>query len=266
MKLHAERQGHGPDLVLLHGWGVNSGVWEAVLPSLTLHFCVTRVDLPGHGASRALSMPAELDALADQVLTVAPAAAVWLGWSLGGLVCLRIALRAPARVRALLLSNTTPRFTRAPDWPHAMPAAQLAAFATELSQDFAGTLHRFLALQVLGDEHARTTLRVLHACVSARGEPDAASLAAGLALLHDSDVRNDLPRVIAPTLVLSGAYDRLTPPQAGVELARMMPDASCISLPRAGHAPFISHPAGFVRALHAFLDSRFPAEVLRRVE
>ncbi|HET7922881.1 MAG TPA: pimeloyl-ACP methyl ester esterase BioH [Gammaproteobacteria bacterium] len=254
MTLHVETLGRGPALVLVHGWGVNSGVWQALLPQLMSRYRVTCVDLPGHGESRALPMPATLAALAAQVSAAVPAEAVWLGWSLGGLVSLRAALDFPGRLRGLVLSNTTARFCSAPDWPHAMPPAQLTRFADELVHDFAGTMQRFLALQTLGDEHARTTLRVLRDSVAARGAPDAASLATGLALLRDSDLRPDLPALRLPARVLAGEYDRLTPPAAAQELAQRIGGADCVTFARCAHAPFISHPAGFMQRLDEFMS------------
>jgi pimeloyl-[acyl-carrier protein] methyl ester esterase len=261
MTLWSETKGNGPDLMLVHGWGVNSGVWRPVLPLLTARYRVTWVDLPGHGGSAAVTMPASLDMLTGQIAQIAPPSALWLGWSLGGLICLRIAALMPTRVSALLLSNTTPKFTRAADWPHAMPAAQLDAFAAELTEDFAGTVKRFLSLQVLGDERARETLRALRESVLSRGQPDVTSLAAGLDILRESDLRGILNAVAAPTLVMSSPYDRLTPPAAGEYLAGEIANARLVSLPRTAHAPFISHPADFVRAVNDFTDTMLPERV-----
>ncbi|HET7395060.1 MAG TPA: pimeloyl-ACP methyl ester esterase BioH [Gammaproteobacteria bacterium] len=261
MKLHTEVRGSGPELVLVHGWGVNSGVWQPIVPLLAKHYRVTSVDLPGHGASSKVSMPVSLAAVTQQVLEVAPSFAIWLGWSLGGLVCLQIAAHFSVRVRGLILSNTTPRFITAADWPHAMPPAQLDVFATELTLDFADTVRRFLALQVMGDQHARATLRALRDSVLSRGDPDAGSLAAGLSILRDSDLRDDLRHITAPTLVMAGAYDRVTPSQAGEFMASAIKDAEFICLPRAAHAPFISHSLDFVQALNTFTGRKIPGPV-----
>lgn len=258
MNLHCETRGGGPDLVLMHGWGVNSGVWQSVLPSLTRRYRVTCVDLPGHGASRDTVMSASLTAVAQQILALAPRSAIWLGWSLGGLIALQAALHAPARVRGLILSNTTPRFITGADWPHAMPPAQLDTFAVELREDFADAVRRFLALQVLGEARARETLRALRDSVLARGVPDSASLAAGLEILRDTDIRSELHRINMPSLVIAGAYDRLTPASAGECMATTIGGAEFVCLPRTAHAPFISQPAGFVRVLNDFTARKFP--------
>lgn len=256
MSLHVETQGNGPDLVLVHGWGVNSGVWQAVLPALAQQYRVSCVDLPGHGASRAIPMSASLAAVAAQVLAAVPMPAIWLGWSLGGLICLQLALQAPAQVRRLLLSNTTPKFVSGPDWAQAMPPDQLQAFAAELAEDFTETVRRFLAVQVLGDESARATLQTLRATLRARGEADTDSLAAGLVILRDSDLRQELPRIAIPTLVMAGEYDRLTPPQAGEVLAHRIANAEYVCFPRTAHAPFISHPQAFMRTVNGFLHRK----------
>ncbi|HLW73858.1 MAG TPA: pimeloyl-ACP methyl ester esterase BioH [Gammaproteobacteria bacterium] len=252
--LYRETEGIGVDLLLLHGWGLHGGIWDTLLPRLTPHFRVTRLDLPGHGRSRSVPMPATLAETAKLVLDAAPAGAVWLGWSLGGLVALRAAVDAPQHMRALMLANTTPRFVTAPDWPHAMPPEQLLEFADGLATGYRETLLRFLFLQVRGDERARASLRQLRETLFTHGEPDTASLAAGLRLLGESDLRSELSAIPLPTLVMAGGYDRLTPPAAGEHLARGIPGARLQLLPKSAHAPFISHAEEFTAALMGFLQ------------
>lgn len=251
--LYIETQGTGPDLVLLHGWGLHGGVWDTLLPRLTQHFRVTRVDLPGHGRSHGTPMSARLSEVAQLTLASVPANATWLGWSLGGLIALRAALDAPEKVRALILANTTPRFVSGPDWPKAMPPELLQEFAVGLAEDHRETLLRFLSLQVQGDAAARASLRQLRDALFVHGEPDAASLAAGLELLRLSDLRDELDEVPMPTLVITGGYDRLTPPEAGEALARSIAGARYALIPKSAHAPFISHPEEFNLVLTAFM-------------
>lgn len=244
MKLHVTTLGSGPDLVLLHGWALHGGVWDATAERLAQHFRLTLVDLPGHGRSGAL--PAgDLSAYAAAVLDAAPERAAWLGWSLGGMVALRAALDAPDRVNGLISVASTPRFTTAADWPHATRPATVERFATELQRDYRTTVEQFLALQVLGDDRARPTLRKLREIVFAAGEPDSAALADGLTILHDSDLRAELGRLDCPLLAIMGEYDRLTPPDAGRALAAAVPDGEAWVVERAAHAPFLSHPEAF---------------------
>ena len=261
--LYIETQGTGPDLVLLHGWGLHGGVWDTLLPRLTADFRVTRVDLPGHGKSHGIPMSAELADVARLVRASVPENAVWLGWSLGGLIALRASLDAPQMMRGLILVATTPRFAAAADWPEAMPPEQLQEFVAGLGEDYRETLLRFLSLQVRGDESARAALRQLRDALFARGEPATDALAAGLELLRVSDLRSELTRLQVPTLVIAGGYDRLTPPGAGKALADAIPGARYALIPKSAHAPFISHPEEFTALVTAFMGQQREAEEIK---
>ena len=251
--LYMETEGQGPDLVLLHGWGLHGGVWDALMPRLAPPLRVTRMDLPGHGRSRHAPMPPSLTELTLQTMAAVPPGAVVLGWSLGGLVALEAALRMPQRLRGLILANTTPHFITADDWSCAMPPEQLQEFADGLVQDYQETLRRFLSLQVRGDESARASLRTLRDSLFAHGEPDTASLATGLEILKESDLRSKLKDVSVPTLVLAGGYDRLTPMGASEYMAEHIPGARLEVFSKSAHAPFISHTDAFVTAVTEFM-------------
>jgi len=254
LKLHTETIGHGPDIFLVHGWCLHSGVWDSILPELAHSYRVTRVDLPGHGRSRGLSMPTTLPELAQLLLEVAPQNAVWLGWSLGGLACQRAAMDFPGRLRALVLVSTTPRFITAVDWPHAMPLEQLQALVTELRDDYQKTVQRFLVLQVRGDAAAHAALRQLRTTLLSNGQPSATNLERGLMLLRDSDVRAELPHIHIPTLIITGGYDRLISVLAGEFMAAAITGAQSMVFPKAAHAPFLSSPMEFLFALRQFLQ------------
>jgi pimeloyl-[acyl-carrier protein] methyl ester esterase len=245
------------DLILLHGWGMNAAVWTGLpadaTPGLTRH-CI---DLPGHG-NRPLGPgpeggPGALWAWADAILAAAPPRAVWLGWSLGGLVALAAALRAPERVDGLILMTATPRFVQAADWRCAMPESTLAQFHDGLLADPAGTLSRFLALQTLGGEQSRETLRRLRHELAGRPAPDPAALALGLDLLREEDMRGPLPDLRAPSLWLFGSHDTLVPAAVAGRVEVLLPGARTQVIQGAAHAPFLSHPAQTEAALATFL-------------
>ncbi len=253
MTLYCERRGRGPELVLIHGWGLHGGIWGDLLERLERDYSLTVVDLPGHGRSRESAAATTLAALTDAVMAVAPAAATWLGWSFGGLIAMDAARRHAGRVARLVLAGSTPKFVASPDWPHAMSAAVFAEFAAGLEQDYRATLTRFLALQVNGDDAGRELLRRLRGQIFAHGEPQPAALAAGLGVLEHSDLRAQLSAIQVPTLVLYGRNDRLAMPAAGDYLAAQIPGARGISFAGAGHAPFLSQPRQFEQVLREFL-------------
>jgi pimeloyl-[acyl-carrier protein] methyl ester esterase len=251
MALHWQRSGHGPDVVLVHGWGLHGGVFADLAATLAAHFRVHVPDLPGHGRSPALA-PLTLASLAAALAAAAPDAAAWVGWSLGGLATLELARTAPARVTRLVLIDTSPKYVQDEAWDRAMSAATLAQFAAGLAHDYRATLNRFLSLN-LGGGDQRELLRALRAALLAHGEPDRAALAAGLEILRTTDLRAALPTIAQPALVVHGTYDRLAPPAAAEYLAARLPHAELTLVAGAGHAPFLSHPRPVHERIEGFL-------------
>jgi pimeloyl-[acyl-carrier protein] methyl ester esterase len=234
--LHIESRGGGPDLVLLHGWGMHGGVWSDWANRLALGFRVHLVDLPGHGRSG----PAAGSSLDDWSATVAarvPERAWWLGWSLGGLVALNTARLLPDRVSGLVLVAATPRFVTAPDWPSAVDPEVFEQFSGQLRQSVDRTLLRFLSLQIRGSDGSGEVLRGLRAALQERPYPASQALIDGLNILQHTDLRNFLSAVEVPLFWLFGERDTLVP----AAVAERVPGVR-ERVAGAGHAPFLSHP------------------------
>lgn len=253
MTLFVQTKGEGRDLVLLHGWGLHSGIWNGLVDELARHWRVTCIDLPGHGRSPWQMDEQDIAAFAEQVAAVAPQRAAWVGWSLGGMVALCIAAAAPERVERLALVAATPRFAQADDWPYGVAAPVLAQFAASLEQDYRGTLMRFLALEAMGGDRSKEELRLLRQNVFQHGEPRLEALRAGLAILRDADLRPLLPAVRCETLFLYGERDRLVSVKTAQWLTANMRTATSNVVRGAAHAPFLSHPDEFLRVLETFL-------------
>lgn len=255
--LHSATVGRGPDLAMVHGWALHSGIWSPLLPSLSARFRTTAIDLPGHGRSPWHHEAASLDEFAARVVSsmeVVKGNQAWImGWSLGGMVAMRLALLYPERVRGLILVATTPRFVNGEDWQGGVDNGLLDRFVDELHTDLRRLVVDFLTLQVRGDNHGREALHQLRKTIFAHGEPDRAALGTGLEILRDSDLRPELPGLRCPVLVISGQHDRLTPPIAGRYLAEVIPGARYVEIARAGHAPFLSHADEFLDSVTGYL-------------
>jgi pimeloyl-[acyl-carrier protein] methyl ester esterase len=250
--MYVEKIGHGPDLALLHGWGMHGGVWEGLLPTLAERHRVHVVDLPGHGASKA-SAPFTLAQVARDVAAALPLTCTLLGWSLGGQVALQIAHDQPERVARLVLIGTTPCFRQREDWPHGMDDKTLAEFARSLEEEYEGTLKRFLSLQARGGDEARAVIARLRESLFARGRPELESLRGGLNILSALDLRDAVSAITQPTLIVHGTHDMLTPLPAAQWLAQVMPAARLDVIPGAAHAPFLSHLTATLDSLQSFL-------------
>lgn len=236
--------------VFLHGWGLNGGIWAETLAELDWPDVLTP-DLPGYGQTP-ICTPYDAPHLAAAVAADLATDAVVVGWSMGGMAALALAARQP--IKALVLVATSPVFVNRDDWPHGLAPEVLAGFADSLATDYRGTLLRFLALQARGGEATRAVIGRLRERVFARGEPRPETLAAGLALLRDVDLRREAAAVHCPTLVVHGGYDTLCPPAAGAWLADAIPNARLAVQAQASHAPFLSHPDWFVTQLQGFLN------------
>ncbi|MBB5943838.1 pimeloyl-ACP methyl ester esterase BioH [Xanthomonas sp. 3307] len=249
--MHIDTLGQGPDLVLLHGWALNGGIFAPLVERLSAQYRLHLVDLPGHGHSRGDDTPLALPHVVSAIAAATPPA-VWLGWSLGGLFALHAAATQP-QVRGLAMLAATPRFVRGSDWPHAVEPQVFEQFGRDLAEDYRGTLERFLALDTLGSAHARAELRTLREALDARGAPDPHVLQDGLTLLERTDLRRALPGLRVPSLWIGGQRDRLVPPAGMEAAAALAPNARALIVAGGGHAPFLGHADAVAEALRDFL-------------
>ena len=249
--MHIETQGQGPDLVLIHGWAMHAGIFAPLTHALSPRFRLHLVDLPGHGFSRDDTDTLDPVACAQSIAAAVPRA-IWLGWSLGGLVAMQAALEVPAKVRGLVLISSSPRFVIGDDWPQGVAASVFAEFGAGLAGNYRGTIERFLALEALGSERAQSELRELKAQVFERGEPSLAALEQGMRILETADLRADVANITMPSLWIAGRRDRLINP-AAMQWAALQSGGRYIEC-NSGHAPFLAHPDTLAQAIADFSE------------
>lgn len=255
--LHVDSIGAGPDVVLLHGWGMHSGYWQGLIDELKQSYRLHCIDLPGHGRSEycgensiddfVARVRFTIDSITDKSYSLA-------GWSMGGLIAQQLALEHPDRVKRVMLIASSACFMQRAGWPNAMTETVLNSFADALLQDYKTTLNRFLALQVRGCEQQQQGLRELKAQLFSRGEPDQQALKTGLSLLQQVDLRNSLSSIEMPVMLIGGERDTLVPPAALSNMAELLPQATVQIIKGAGHAPLLSHPNGIVSVMKAFIS------------
>lgn len=241
-----------PVLALVHGWGMNARAFDGLAEALAGDFEVCALELPGHGGREDIA-DNTLRGWADDLASRLPDRVTLLGWSLGGQVATRAALDHPHKVARLVLLASTPKFVAAADWQQGMAPADLDAFGAALQADPQATLLRFLSLQTRGMPDQKSLLQRLRQTLLTAPAPRSGALSGGLAILRDTDLREELPRLTQPTLILHGALDTLTPPGAGAWLAGAVPQARHVEFPRAAHAPHLSHGAEVAAAIGRFV-------------
>ncbi|MFL1429926.1 MULTISPECIES: alpha/beta fold hydrolase [unclassified Nocardiopsis] len=221
--------GEGDPLLLFNGQALDHEMWDGPHAALAERHRVIRTDFRGTGGSDApLDSPYSLDLFVQDALAVLDALGVErthvYGFSMGGKVAQRMAATAPERVGALVLGATAPGGPNEVERPHestlALRQASTAAGAEKIGPLF--YTPRWAA------EHPDTVARVLP-----RGPLRAQRLHFGASSGHDGwDL---LPNVQAPTLVVHGEDDELTPVGNAALLAERIPDARLLVLPGLRH-------------------------------
>jgi len=260
--IHTETYGHGKPIVMVHGWGMHTGIWRPFAETLAKDYRITCIDLPGHGRSG--RMPAfDLEHLAPMLLAaVGDEPACWLGWSLGATIALDIASRFPDHADRLILLAGNPRFIRTHDaadspehWPGVSPRV-LDAFSSQLTEDAQQTLLRFLALQVHSLPDTKALLKTLKAAIFECDPPDNAALQQGLKILKEADLRPALAAFNRPVSAILGGRDTLVPHALGAHLQRLQPDLQLHLIDKAGHVPFLSHQDQLSEIISGFMESK----------
>jgi len=249
--LHIETIGNGRDLVLLHGWGTHSGVWDGVRADLANRFRVHLVDLPGYRHSPACS-PYTLEKIAQGLAIAIPTSVCVCGWSLGAQVALRWAHDFPGQVTRLVLVAATPRFVRDNSWPSGIEGSVLQDFAADLRRDAQRSLRRFASLQLRGAKNARRQCAWL--CERIFEGANLQALQAGLQMLLDTDLRREIREISQPTLLVHGQKDRLVSEISAYRLAHLLVRARLEMFEDCAHVPFLDQGTRFVKVVSEFIN------------
>lgn len=255
--LKISSQGSGLPLVFIHGWGLNSAVWQPSVEVLAKQFEVITVDLPGFGRNvEQLLSPYSVASAATLVQQAVAKPAVYIGWSLGGLVASEIALTFPEQVKALVTVASSPCFVEQESWQGIKPEV-LTLFHQQLAQDSKKTINNFLKIQAMGSPHLRQDIKLLRELVMQYPMPSKFTLDESLKLLETVDHRADLVRIAMPFLRLYGKLDGLVPRKAIESITELSPNSDVMVFEQASHAPFISHPEQFHQTLVSWLTPLF---------
>lgn len=260
--------GH-PVIVLLHGAGVDSALlsWAEVMPLLAREYRVIAPDLPGYGTSDRIegeySLAFYTDIVRGVIAAFRAAPAVLVGLSLGGGICLNMALEHPDQVRALVPVDAWGLFDRLP-W-HRLMYWYTRSRLNENLYAWAGRYPAFirwaLAWGLFGDR-ARVTDDLVATVQRLMLEPGAGwpFVSFQRSEVTPTGVRTDLfgrlEQIRVPTLLVHGSRDPAVPLQAAVAASRRIPDCELYVMEGCKHWPQKERPAEFARAVLDFLGRR----------
>jgi 3-oxoadipate enol-lactonase len=244
--LWVERQGSGPPVVLLHGAGMDSRLWDAVFPDLARYHAVTRYDARGLGRSSPPEQPHwDVDDLGAVFDHFGIGRAALVGLSMGGETALDFTLAYPERVSTLALIGTSVGGYRWPDTP------ELAAYTAARRRPDAGRLAE-LELSIWASMGTATPAGALIAAMVSHNAYRRI-VSEGLARYATTEAVNRLGEIVAPTLIIHG--DRDHPEIAAIArlLVREIPGARAETVTGADHYLPLRTPQRLTELLLAHL-------------
>lgn len=248
---HGQEQGE--PLVFINGLLADTTAWAFQLPAFTDHFRVLLYDCRGQGKSDKPAGPyppsdhiQDLLALLDALNVEQPYV---VGLSNGGAIAMTFAARHPHRVNRLVLSDT---YAAVDDILQAKVAGWLKALET------GGPVARFDAAipWIWGNDFLAKNGPVVEGLRKKAAQGDIDAIRSLIIGSKEHDMHSHLTAITAPTLVMVGEEDLLTPPWYARALAAAIPNASLALIPGAGHAPTIERPILFNALVRAFLTQQ----------
>jgi len=238
-----------PVLVLGNSLGTNFHLWDAQLPELAARFRVLRYDMRGHGLTEA---PAGVDAytideLAGDVLALADALKVarfhYCGLSIGGMIGQRLGARAPDRVLSLALCDTAMTIAA----PQVYRDRADAVRKNGLDSISDAVLERWFT-----DAFLKRNPDIARGMRTMLTRNSIAGYAGCCLALATMDLAADARRIACPTLVVTGAKDQATPPEAARAIAAAVRGAKLVEIPDCAHISAVERPDEVTAALLKF--------------
>lgn len=252
--------GSGPvDVLMLPGFVSHvERIWEeprlrTFLFSLSGMGRLILLDRRGTGLSDRVGFTPSVDATAQDIGTVLDAArsrqVMLFGWSEGGPACIKFAADRPDRVAGLILFGSLAKGSAAPDYPHALQAAQYDVWLQQLVSVWGGPAGiETFAPSLSGDAQARAWWAGLLRAASSPG-----AIKGVLEAMRDTDVRHLLNRISAPTLVLHRRGDRAVRVGAGRHLASHIAQARFVELDGDDHWAFAGDQQPVLASIRQFI-------------
>jgi len=261
VKLHHDEMGNGRPVVFMHGWAMSARVWrfqQALDDSCRLIF----LDQRGHGQSTPGPGYTVEDYAGDLVAffdEMALRGAILVGWSMGVQVVLQAFPELRSRLAALVLVGGTPRFTSCDDYPYGQPPLEVKGMGIRLRRDYQKTMGDFFrGMFAEGEVDRAQYQRIVHDVVMGGRSADPDAVQQSLRILSETDLREELPSIDRPVLLIHGELDGICPAAASEYMAARLPMATLRIMTGCGHAPFMTRPEQFNELVRSWLADLAP--------
>lgn len=238
-------------LVLLHGWGSSSKIWQPYIDELCKYFEIWCIDLPGHGESHMIEWDGSVEQGMQLLANVLPPVCSVVAWSLGGLWAQLYLQHFPERVQKLMLIASTPKFVASDDWLNGMPIVKFKLFNENYLSSPEKTLQQFIALQTLHGKYAKQCMQTLTRSATTKNFQN---IAWGLSWLEEIDLRGMNYLKKNNICLLQGENDQVSSLAAAEDTAKICNNLELHNIAHASHVPFLSHPEIFIEHVFALIQ------------
>ena len=251
-ELYVERVGQGSDVLLIAGLSDPAEAWQPQLDGLSDRYRVTAYDNRGTGRTPLPEGPLSLEMMADDAAAVldsleVPSAHI-AGFSGGSRIAQELALRHPERVRSLVLMSTWAR----PD-AYSSSVMRFLDWLADVAPSERAMLEAFFLWIYTPRAHENGMVnQIIEEALAFPHPQSSEAFKAQLGPFRTYDNLDRLPGIAAPTLVLAGELDIITPPRYGHIVADAIPGARFEVMPGEAHQPFQEVPDEFNARVDAF--------------
>lgn len=247
-------------LFFAHGFGCDQNMWRLLAPAYEQRYRSVLFDLVGSGRSDLSAYDRDkystLQGYADDVVELvrefAEGPVIFVGHSVSAMIGMLANLKEPSRFAAQIMIGPSPCYINDGDYVGGFSRSDIESLLETLESNYLGWSSNMAPAIMGAPEQPELSLELTNSFC--RTDPEIAKQFARVTFL--SDLRAELPRLEAPTLILQCSDDLIAPTSVGEYMARVLPRATLSVVQNVGHCPHLSAPSASTNAMNAFLSKQ----------